>query len=376
MATPIREHCLDENDKPNKCAARVQKALDDAGGCAVLLASGPKKGARCGEKLVFLPANVEVVCESKLKDHREWAYEDRYSEIIFGVINTDTPDAEEVAEAKEADDVRAKKDAVERAGKEAEVLGIEAGGGHPRPEGKAPEGETWSYFYGEWVTEARLAKRQKTEKGEAGDRVKEVAGKAEEAAMEGVETSKDAVDVGADSTKDDAKEGEETSKDEAVKDEKEGAEKSKDGDEVKVGAEKSQDEAVKELEEVEDVEEVKDGEEVKEGAEESKDEAVNADDTVMEDAGMSKDAAEKTAAPTAATEVDLNVDRKETPEVKTPKLDAPKVETPEVKVVEAKATKTAGGVVEKADTAADENAPVVNSIAEGPQLGKTAAAQE
>jgi hypothetical protein len=48
MATPIRENCLDENDRPNENAARVQAALDIKG-CMCI----NRPGGRCKSRVVF-----------------------------------------------------------------------------------------------------------------------------------------------------------------------------------------------------------------------------------------------------------------------------------------------------------------------------------
>lgn len=54
------------------------------------------------------------------------------------------------------------KRAIEKAAKECDILGLQPGEHHLRPDGPAPEnGVTWSYRLGEWVSCERLTKKQR-----------------------------------------------------------------------------------------------------------------------------------------------------------------------------------------------------------------------
>lgn len=169
MATPIKEHFLDDLDRPNKCAAKVQVALDDAGGCLVTLTSGPRKGEACGARIFFSPQEALCVCESRIRGHGGWAYDEPFAGTVFAVINADEGDAgEDAAMAARAneEDLCAKEaekaSASRMARAEAEILGVDAGEhGHLRPGGCAPEGKTWSFPFGDWVPVERLSKRRK-----------------------------------------------------------------------------------------------------------------------------------------------------------------------------------------------------------------------
>ena len=155
---------MDENDKPNETSARVQKALDDAGGCQVVT-----DGERCGGKVVFVPSFPACMCRTNKRCHRRAAYEEPYDVIVFGVINAADEEREEAYKQKlKAGLVTAAK---RKANEEATITHFAGpvGSGHVRPDGAAPADTTWSYLHGKWVspgtlkapTDARAAKRQR-----------------------------------------------------------------------------------------------------------------------------------------------------------------------------------------------------------------------
>ena len=138
MATPIREHCLDENDVPIKAVIKmINQAFKDRGGC-------PKR--KCGATCYFNVHSMKVVCK---KRHRGFAYDDPYAEVVFSVINKleEEESKKHAAASKEAWRLRM----VEKAKREAEALGQEFVKFHDRPSGAAPTGQTWSYHLGKWI---------------------------------------------------------------------------------------------------------------------------------------------------------------------------------------------------------------------------------
>ena len=147
MATPIREACLDENDKPNETSARVQKALDEAGGCQIVT-----DGERCGGEIVFVPTFPECMCRKNMRCHRRAAYKQPYGAIVFGVINAVASAEDRAYEQKyKADLVTA---AHRKANEEATNTQFAGpvGSGFLRPMGAAPADETWSYLHVKWVS--------------------------------------------------------------------------------------------------------------------------------------------------------------------------------------------------------------------------------
>jgi hypothetical protein len=145
MATPIREACLDEHNEPNSTAHAVQQAL--AGGC-------PRKvqGKRCGGRVVFDPMNAWCVCE---RCPGGAAYDPPFGKIVFKVI--DAAQEEEAAQETAQRKVVAVEHAKRKAAEEARLVGAEVGEYHMRPDGRAPEGMTWSYSQGKFVDNGWLA---------------------------------------------------------------------------------------------------------------------------------------------------------------------------------------------------------------------------
>ena len=152
MATLIREMCLDENDRPNENAARVQAALDRKG-CLF----PTRSGGCCGAKVVFHPLAGTVMCTANRKHFCE-ACDEPVDEIVFGVIDQINKE-EEVSEEEEKRRA-AQKQAERRAKEEAKTLGLADYTAHVRPDGPAPGGKTWSFTRGEWVREDFLRQQQ------------------------------------------------------------------------------------------------------------------------------------------------------------------------------------------------------------------------
>ena len=146
MATPIRENCLDEHDRPNENAALVQATLDHKG-CMCI----NRPGGRCKAKVVFDAVSGMITCTANKKHARE-AQEKPFGGIVFGVINAIDRDicAAQDAQIEQERQQFAKRKAAE----EALALGLGSDhGAHARPDGAAPDGQTWSYARGFWVSE-------------------------------------------------------------------------------------------------------------------------------------------------------------------------------------------------------------------------------
>lgn len=121
MATPIREACLDRDDRPNEVAAKVREAI---GTCPY--------GNTCGAQLCFYPMHARIVC-AKHPQHSWQAYGSHFGPIVFDVI-----------------------DRAERVKKEAKLFGISvpveaAVIGFDQPADPVPLGKTWSYIKGDWI---------------------------------------------------------------------------------------------------------------------------------------------------------------------------------------------------------------------------------
>ena len=159
MATLIREICLDERDRPNENAARVQAALNRKG-CLF----PTRSGGCCGAKVVFCPLAGTVSCTANRKHECE-AYSEPVADIVFEVI--DQINKEEAArpppteeEVKRLAAERAREYAERKAKEEAKTLGLADFTAHVRPDGAAPGGKTWSFTRGEWVREDFLRHQQ------------------------------------------------------------------------------------------------------------------------------------------------------------------------------------------------------------------------
>jgi hypothetical protein len=152
MATPIREECLDSQDRPNEVSNQIQKEFDKIG-CTSKVAGKP-----CGGSVQFNPKTVRCVCRKNSR-HGGWAYDEPFSTTVFGVLN-DVYEEREKKEHKKLIDLRIK-DAHRKAVQESVSRGYNSKKvvGHVRPDGKAPENHTWSYFDGKWVSTC-LGKRQ------------------------------------------------------------------------------------------------------------------------------------------------------------------------------------------------------------------------
>lgn len=135
-----------------------------------MLTSGPRQGEACGARIFFSPLVALCVCESRIRGHDGWAYDEPFAVTVFAAINADDGDGEDAAMAARAseEDLRVKEaekaSAARMARAEAEILGVEAGEhGHLRPGGCAPVGKTWSFHFGDWVPVERLSIRRKIE---------------------------------------------------------------------------------------------------------------------------------------------------------------------------------------------------------------------
>eukprot|EP01046_Picozoa_sp_COSAG06_P052344 COSAG06_NODE_8766_length_2076_cov_1.308042_2_plen_170_part_00 len=145
MATPIRENCLDENDRPNENAARVQAALDRKG-CMCM----NRPGGRCKAGVVFDAVSGLITCTVNPK-HVRAAHDKPFNKIVFGVINAVE---REIAAAADAQIEQERHRSAERkATEEATALGLVEYTVHARPDGPAPDGKTWSFTRGDWVDE-------------------------------------------------------------------------------------------------------------------------------------------------------------------------------------------------------------------------------
>jgi hypothetical protein len=146
MATPIREYCLDEHDRPNENAARVQAALDHKG-CMCI----NRPGGRCKADVVFDAVSGLITCTVNPKHTRE-AQNPPFEKIVFGVINAIEHD---IAAAEDAQIEQGRQRFAERkAAEEALALGLGPDHAvHARPDGPAPNGKTWSFARGVWVSQ-------------------------------------------------------------------------------------------------------------------------------------------------------------------------------------------------------------------------------
>ena len=161
MATPIREACLNWFDKPNKVAEKIQEALSKTG-CPIVLKSGTRKGEACGGKIRFDAMNVVCDC-SKVRSHSREAYNEPFVKIIWDTINSIPEDEMEkmLEDDKKAYDEKNPSDTKDsyspaeelkaHSMRMAKQQGAENDEFHMRPEGKAPEGLTWSYRFGKWI---------------------------------------------------------------------------------------------------------------------------------------------------------------------------------------------------------------------------------
>ena len=159
MATPIRENCLDANDQPNENSRRVQAALD-VKGCMCI----NRPGGRCKAPIVFDATIPSITCTTNPK-HGRAAYDKPYAKIVFDVINA-IEEEEFQQEEQERKKRRAKED-TRMANKEAEILGLEDYETHARPDGPAPDGQTWSFALGKWQDEDYLRSAKKAKYNDA-----------------------------------------------------------------------------------------------------------------------------------------------------------------------------------------------------------------
>ncbi|KAG5182966.1 hypothetical protein JKP88DRAFT_317358 [Tribonema minus] len=162
MATAIRDATLFACE-PNEVAKRVQDAFRTAG-CPVLIKSGARKGTACGGGVTFNAISSRCTC-TRIPSHSARADVEPFGAFIRSVIEAiPEEDMDEIRAAEEeelegrriADEAAKHHTADERAKRladaECAALGIEAGAFHVRPEGIAPEGRSWSFHLGEWVT--------------------------------------------------------------------------------------------------------------------------------------------------------------------------------------------------------------------------------
>eukprot|EP01046_Picozoa_sp_COSAG06_P053207 COSAG06_NODE_9142_length_1975_cov_3.842217_3_plen_220_part_00 len=151
MATPIRENCLDENDRPNENAARVQAALDIKG-CMCI----NRPGGRCKSRVVFDAVSGLITCTATPKHTRE-AQDPPFGKIVFDVINAIERERMAVEDANMKQERQ--RFAERKAAEEALALGLTDYTVHARPDGPAPDGNTWSYSQGRWVSEDAMMKQ-------------------------------------------------------------------------------------------------------------------------------------------------------------------------------------------------------------------------
>jgi hypothetical protein len=181
MSTPLREATLNAWNEPNEVAKRVQNAFRD-NGCPVLIKSGARKGQQCGGRVLFEAPEGWCHC-MKVRGHGDEAYSDPFGKFIWDVINAipeedmkamreteaeghDERAAVEAEKQRLASAAVSEKRSKSAAAKEAIILGLEVGDFHHRPEGRAPDGMTWSYRLGEWVDPERITKdRRDAQKG-------------------------------------------------------------------------------------------------------------------------------------------------------------------------------------------------------------------
>jgi hypothetical protein len=178
MCTPIREATLNQWDEPNEVAKRVQDLFDKEG-CPILIKTGPRKGEKCGGKVLFYAEDVWCRC-SKVDSHQDEAYADPFGAMVWKAINSISE--EELAEMHRREEqqseprqeletekarVQVQANALKRAKRsadlEAKAMGLDANEHHVRPDGIAPTGQTWSYRLGMWAEPGRLTKRLKPE---------------------------------------------------------------------------------------------------------------------------------------------------------------------------------------------------------------------
>ena len=151
MATPIRENCLDENDRPNENAARVQAALDIKG-CMCI----NRPGGRCKSRVVFDAVSGLITCTATPK-HTHEAQDPPFGKIVFDVINVIERERMAVEDANMKQERQ--RFAERKAAEEALALGLTDYTVHARPDGPAPDGNTWSYSQGSWVSEDAMMKQ-------------------------------------------------------------------------------------------------------------------------------------------------------------------------------------------------------------------------
>ena len=165
MTTPIREACLDETDQPNEVARRIQVRFDaDPKGCRQKVAK-----ERCGGKLSFTFDGLFpiVVCDRHLCHERE-ASQKQFCRFIKPEVerfNREEAIAYQarVAAADVSAAVAAAKHGKRKADEEANLLGLAGADPVVRPDGAAPEGQSWSYRLGEWVAEDYFQKKRKVD---------------------------------------------------------------------------------------------------------------------------------------------------------------------------------------------------------------------
>ncbi len=147
MSTIIREYTLDivdDKDVPNKNAAIVQGDLDEAGGCKSRL-----KGIRCRGELEFDAMKGEVICK-KHRQHTREAWDGPNGKTVLKTIARFV--REDSDKAKAASKHFAEAFALKQARSEAEALNLKVDDTfHLRPDGCAPDGQTWSYLTGKWI---------------------------------------------------------------------------------------------------------------------------------------------------------------------------------------------------------------------------------
>ncbi|KAG5185042.1 hypothetical protein JKP88DRAFT_313222 [Tribonema minus] len=162
MAAAIRDATLFACE-PNEVARRVQEAFRTTG-CPVLIKSGARKGTACGGGVTFNAISSGCTCV-KIPSHSARADVEPFGAFIWSVIEAiPEEDMDEIraAEEEELEGRRIANEAAKRmaaderakrlADAECAALGIETGAFHVRPEGIAPEGRSWSFHLGEWVT--------------------------------------------------------------------------------------------------------------------------------------------------------------------------------------------------------------------------------
>ena len=162
MATPIREATLNYFDEPNKVAEKIQEVFSKTG-CPVLIKSGARKGEPCAGRLVFDAKNIMCHCY-KVRGHSNEAYCEPFGKIIWDTINSIPEEEMEkiLADEKKEYDEKNQTNQNENTYSPAQELkahamrmakqqGAENDEFHMRPEGKSPEGMTWSYRFGKWI---------------------------------------------------------------------------------------------------------------------------------------------------------------------------------------------------------------------------------